>query len=243
MFEVGLKSEFFEHMVRFNLAAYAGAYKNVQLDFSGQYEDFINGVRVVTTRTTTDTVNAPGTGRLKGVEAELTVAPTAGLVLSGSFAWNSVKIPDTVNPFKQTINGVIVSVLAAQHIYQVYTPEYSASGAIDYEVPLKGMLLRAHLDGNFDAGYYGNYTDALIDSTTRAVRVAQPKGDQGFVVNGRLSLTDIEVAEGRKLSVAIWSRNLLNEQHVFLKSTSPTGGTSGFFNDPRTFGAEINIKM
>jgi len=36
---------------------------------------------------------------------------------------------------------------------------------------------------------------------------------------------------------------LLNEQHVFLKSTSPTGGTSGFFNDPRTFGAEINIKM
>jgi iron complex outermembrane receptor protein len=30
---------------------------------------------------------------------------------------------------------------------------------------------------------------------------------------------------------------------VFLKSTSPTGGTSGFFNDPRTFGAEINIKM
>lgn len=59
MFEIGAKTEFFDHRARFNIAAYAGNYKNIQLDFSGLYEDVVNGVRVATTRTTTDTVNAP----------------------------------------------------------------------------------------------------------------------------------------------------------------------------------------
>ena len=244
MFEAGLKTEFFDHKARFNLAAYTGTYKGIQLDFSGQYEDFVNGVRVVTTRTTTDTVNAPGKGKLKGVEAELTLAPVTGLTLSGSFAYNDVKIPDTINPFKQTINGQVIPITTPQRIYQVYTPKYSASAAIDYELPLGLGTLRAHLDGNYDSGFYGNYTDPLIDRITHEVRVAQPKGDKGFVVNGRLSLADISVGtNGEKLAVSIWSRNLLNEQHVFLKSTSATGGTTGFFNDPRTWGVDLNVKL
>ncbi len=244
MFEVGLKSEFLDRRARLNIAAYTGTYKNIQLDFSGQYEDFINGVRVVTTRTTTDTVNAPGTGRLKGIEAELTVAPARGLTLSGSFAYNSVSIPDTVNPFRQTINGQVVTVTAAQRIYQVYTPEYSASAAIDYALPLNGFTLKAHFDGNYDSGYFANYTDSLIDSTTRAVRVAQPKGDKALVINGRIAIADFEVGNGgAKFTLAFWARNLFNEQHLFYKSAGPTGGTSGFFNDQRTFGLEANIKM
>ena len=244
MFEVGLKSEFWDRRARLNVAGYVGSYKNIQLDFSGQYEDFINGQRVVTTRTTTDTVNAPGTGRLKGVEAELTLAPTRGLTLSGSFAYNSVSIPDTVNPFKQTINGQIVTVNAPQRIYQVYTPEYSASGSIDYDIPIDGLTLRAHLDGNYDSGYYANYTDVLLNRFTRAVRVAQPKGDKALVFNGRIALADIAMGSSNaRLTVALWARNLFNEQHLFYKSSSPTGGTNGFFNDPRTFGVDVNIKM
>ncbi len=244
MFEIGAKTEFLDNRVRLNVAAYTGTYKNIQLDFSGQYEDFVNGVRVVTTRTTTDTVNAPGTGRLKGAEAELTIAPTRGLTLTGSFAYNSVTIPDTVNPFRQTINGQIVTVSAAQRIYQVYTPEYSASGAIDYETPLSGFTLKAHIDANYDSGYYANYTDVLIDPLTRALRVAQPRGDKAFVVNGRIALADIGLGSSdAKLTLSVWSRNLFNEQHVFAKFSGPTGGVSGFFNDPRTFGIEANIKM
>ena len=230
--------------LRLNLAGYTGTYKSIQLDFSGQYQDFVNGVRVVTTRTTTDTVNAPGTGRLRGAEAELEIAPVDGLQLSGSFAYNHVRIPDTVNSFKQTINGVAVNIGASQHIYQVYTPEYAASGALDYHYPLEGATLAVHVEGNSDSGFYVNYTDALIDSQTRAVRVAQPKGDPGFVVNGRIALTDIAVGSGNaRLGLALWSRNLFNEQHLFYRATSPTGGTVGFFNDPRTAGLELNLHM
>jgi iron complex outermembrane receptor protein len=241
MFEIGAKTEFWDHRARFNVAAYTGTYKSIQLDFSGLYEDVINGVRVATTRTTTNTVNAPGRGKLKGVEAEFTLAPVRGLTLSASYAYNSVKIPNTLNPFPQT-GGVFITVPVP--IYAVYTPEHAASGSIDYEVPLNGFTLRAHLDGNYDSGYFANYTDSTYDPVTRAVRYAQPKGDSGVVFNGRLAVADIDLGRGdAKLSVALWARNLFNEQHLFYKSAAPTSGVAGFFNDFRTFGVEANIKM
>ena len=241
MFEVGAKTEFWDNKARFNIAAYAGDYKSVQLDFSGLYEDVVNGVRVATTRTTTNTVNAPGTGRLKGVEVEFTLAPTTGLTLGASYAYNSVKIPDTVNPFPQT-GGVFITTPIP--IYQVYTPKHAASATIDYEAPMDGFTLRAHFDGNYDNGYYGNYTDSTYDPVTRAVRYAQPKGDKSLIFNGRIAIADIDMNAGNaKLTVAVWARNLFNEQHLFYKSGAPTSGVQGFFNDPRTFGIEANIKM
>lgn len=36
MFEVGAKTEFWDHRLRFNIVAYAGTYRNVQIDFSGR---------------------------------------------------------------------------------------------------------------------------------------------------------------------------------------------------------------
>ncbi|MDE2403148.1 MAG: TonB-dependent receptor [Sphingomonadales bacterium] len=241
MFEIGAKTEFWQHKARLNLAAYTGRYKDIQLDFSGLYEDVINGVRVATTRTTTNTVNAPGTGKLKGVEAELTLAPIDGLTLTASYAYNSVKIPATVNPFPQA-GGVFITVPVP--IYQVYTPEHSASVALDYALPMHGFDVRFHLDGNYDSGYYANYTDVTYDPVTRAVRYAQPKGEAGLVFNGRLAIANIALGDNRaRLTVAAWARNLFNEQHLFYKSGTPQAGISGFFNEPRTFGLEASIRL
>ncbi len=241
MFEVGAKTEFWDGRARLNIAAYTGRYKSIQLDFFGLYEDVVNGVRVVTTRTTSDTVNAPGTGKLKGFEAEFNLAPVDGLTLSASYAYNSVKIPATLNPFPQT-GGVFITVPIP--IYQVYTPENVASASIDYELPFEGFTLKAHLDGNFNDGFYGNYTDSEYDPVTRAVRYAQLKGEKALIFNGRLSVADIDMPDSdAKLTVAIWARNLFNNQHLFYKSGAPRSGVQGFFNEPRTFGIEAKIKM
>jgi iron complex outermembrane receptor protein len=42
------------------------------------------------------------------VEAELLLMPVDGLTLSASYAYNSVHIPPTVNPFPQT-GGVLIA--------------------------------------------------------------------------------------------------------------------------------------
>ena len=243
IFEIGAKTEFWDNRIRFNIAGYTGTYSNIQLDFSGLYEDIVNGVRITTTRTTTDTVNAPGTGRVTGAEAELLVAPVRGLTLSASYAFNSVTIPNTINPFPLAGNNNQVLRVPIP-IYQVYTPDHAASGAIDYDLPINDFSLHWHLDANYDSGFYVNYNDPTIDPRTGAVRFAQPKGDPGFVVNGRFALSDIDLgASDARLTVAVWVRNLFNEQHLFYKSAAPSSGVSGFFNDFRTFGIEANVKL
>jgi len=241
MFEIGAKTEFFDNRARLNVAAYTGTYKDIQLDFSAVYQqiDPVTGKLLTTLRTTTETTNAPGNGDLKGIEGDFTLAATENLTLSASFAHNIVDIPATKNPFPQSNGQLITQPIP---IYQVYTPENSGSLALDYERPFMGARFTAHFDANYDSGYYANYTDVAYDPTTRAVTYKQPKGDKATVVNGRLAVTDIETSAG-KATFSLWSRNLLNEEHLFYKGASTTGGVSGFYNEPRTFGFEVNLKM
>lgn len=236
MFEIGAKTEFLDRRVRLNLAAYTGAYKSIQIDFQANYLQVdAQGNLLQTNRTTIETANAPGTGRAKGVEAELTVAPMAGLTLTASYAYNDVTIPATVNPFPQGSTGVIVT--TPIKIYPVYTPAHAASGAIDYERPVGDYRLVAHLDANYDSGFYANYNDP-------APGVNQPKGEPGFIVNGRIGIADIALNDtGALLTLSAWTRNLLNEQHVFYKGLNTLTGISGFFNEPRTYGVEATVKF
>lgn len=244
MYEIGSKNEFFDRRLRVNLAAYTGEYKGIQLDFSGQYVgiDPVTGQLITTLRTTTETINAPGTGRLRGFEADGAFAVNENLTLSANFAYNKVKIPATLNPFPQNVSGVLRPITVPIPIYQVYTPEKSGSIAMDYQRPFMGAKIVAHLDANYGDGFYANYTDVAYDPTTRAVTIAQPKGDSSFIVNGRISLAEIPAGDG-KAALSLWSRNLFNEAHVFYRSFSDLQGESGFYNEPRTFGFEVSVKM
>jgi iron complex outermembrane receptor protein len=128
-------------------------------------------------------------------------------------------------------------------IYQTYTPKYSASGAIDYELPMDGFTIGAHLDGNYDSGFYVNANDPVYVGPGSASNVYQPIGEKAFIVNGRLAIADVQTGTDAKVSFALWARNLFNEQHLFYKALSPTSGLNGFFNEPRTFGGEINLRF
>jgi len=241
IFELGLKSEFWDNRARFNVAAYAGTYKNIQVDFIRPFETTVNGVTTRITRTTLSTINSPGTGGLHGVEAELTLAPVDGLTLNASYAHTYVRIPSAVNPYPNAAGQI--STLAVP-VYVIYTPSDAASGSIDYEMPVKGMALRLHLDASYDSGYYVNASDPKYVGPNDPTNIYQPKGDSAFIVNGRVALADIAMGRsGATASVALWGRNLLNEQHVFYRSFSPTSGMQGFYNEPRTWGIDLNIKM
>jgi iron complex outermembrane recepter protein len=241
MSEIGAKSEFFDHRLRFNIAAYTGVYKNFQVDFTAPYYSFdANGNVIVsasTTRTTTNTVNAPGTGQVDGVETDFMLAPMQGLTLSGSYTYAYVHLPPTINPFPVFVPGVGTVVNTTPiTIYQEFTPADAVTGAIDYQTPFEQYTLRAHLDGNWDSGSYS--TDRDPSPTLRAIK-SQP----GLVFNGRIALGDIKLDSGATLTLSLWSRNLLDEQHLYTRTNSITSGITGTFNDPRTFGFEGNVKF
>lgn len=214
-FEIGAKTEFLDHHVRLNVAAYTAAYKDMQIDFIAPVLN--------TTRTTIETRNAKGTGHIKGVEADLTVNPLQGLTLTGSYAYTDVHLPPAPNPYMGD---------ALVQVYTVYTPAHAASGAIDYELPMANASLRFHLDGNYASGQYSMANDPT-------------KTGSSFIVNGRLALAGLAMpGTGAELELAIWARNLFNEAHTFVKANGGTTlGYYGIFNDPRTFGMQASVKF
>ncbi len=172
------------------------------------------------TRGTLETTNA-ATGRTKGFEADLAVVPFPGMTLSASYVYNKVTLSQAFNPFTN----------AQAKIFPLYTPRNAGSIAADYEYPLSGATLGFHIDGNFADGHYTSSTDPNLS-------------DKPVVFNGRLSLSDIGLSDaGAKMQLALWSRNLFNEQHVFLRNFNAALGTYAIFNEPRTFGLDATIKF
>lgn len=211
-YELGLKSDLFDRRVRLNAAIYAMDRTDSQIDFS-----LITG-----TRNTLETVNAPGTTKIRGLELEGQFRATDNLTLSASYAYTDAKIPDTVNPFDGKLQKVFIA----------YTPENAASVAADWESPFMGATLKAHIDAN--------YADA-----SHSFEQFEIKNDQSFVVNGRIAIADIQTNPGGPLlEVAVWSRNLLDETYVYRRDPSnrATLGDYGNFNTPRTFGIQLTAK-
>jgi iron complex outermembrane receptor protein len=188
-------------------------------DIKDAQVDF-NVVLLNNNRGTLETTNA-ATGKTKGFEADFALVPVEGLTLSGSYAYTKVTLSKAFNPFTN----------AQSTIYPLYTPRNAWSLAADYEHPAFGATLRAHIDGNYADAQYTSTTDPTLS-------------DDSFLVNGRLALTDIHLAEGSPaLQLSLWSRNLLDEKVVFLRNTNAALGTYGIYNELRTFGVEANIKF
>jgi iron complex outermembrane receptor protein len=237
-YEIGFKSDFWRHRGRLNVAAYVMDRKNSQVDISsiqptatGSFNNLV-------------TINAPGTTKIRGVEADLTLHPTEGLTLSASYAYTYTMIPPVL--ITATAGGATSQVY--QDFYILFTPRNAASGAIDYSLPAggAGTAVRFHLDAN-----YSQATQAFDQFATR--------NDASFIVNGRVALADIRVGGGgRKLALSLWARNLFDRQYVYRRdpsnslpgapTTSVTTGSVnnilgdyGNFNAPRTFGVEGTI--
>ncbi|QNA82982.1 TonB-dependent receptor [Sphingomonas sp. So64.6b] len=221
-YEIGAKTEFLDNHVRLNVAGYIADRKNSQIDFSSiQFDRDTNS-----SRNTIETVNAPGTTKIRGIEADLTVNPFRGLTLTGSYAYTYTKVPPALN--------TTLAVPVLQQVYIVFTPRNAASGAIDYTIPIgNGPDLRFHLDANYS-------------QSTQTFDQFAMKNDASFIVNGRISLANIDLGRNdTKLTISAWSRNLFNEAHVYRRdpSNESTLGDYGNFNAPRTFGLEGSIKL
>jgi iron complex outermembrane receptor protein len=211
MYELGAKSEFFDRSARLNVAAFYGEIKDIQVDF--------NAIIPGNNRGTLETTNA-GAGTTRGFEADFTLAPIDGLTLNLNYAWTKVKYSKAFNPFTN----------AQSSVNPLYTPENALSGSVDYQRPLMGATVKAHIDANL--------ADAQFTSTSDATLSGKP-----FTVNARLAIADIAVRDDANLEIAVWARNLTDNAYTFLRNTSPALGQYGIYNEPRTYGVEARVKF
>lgn len=230
-YEVGAKTEFLDRRVRLNLAGYIMDRFDSQFDF-----DFYLVQPNGTIRHTLETVNASGVTKIRGIEADLTVRPVEGLSMGMSYSYTYWKVPPTPNPL------VVGNPL--QPLFLVYTPPHAFSGNMDYTVPLSGdngMALKFHIDANYSDPHYSFDNEPVLV-------------DKSFLVNARIAVMDIPMSSaGQKLTVAVWSRNLLNEEHIYRRSNAnrqpidgnyrTVVGDYANFNAPRTFGIEATLSF
>lgn len=215
-FELGLKSQFWDNRARFNLALFDSTIENKQMDF---YLPLAPGQ----TRTVSDTTNAATSGKSRGAEVEFGIVPVDNLTLGLNYAYTDIDALQAPNPYVE--GNPLVTVLP------LFAPKNAGSLSIDYLVPFNASALKFHVDGNWSDGYYTS-------------EIEQTPTDSAFIVNARIALIDVPLnASGATAEFALWSRNLLDEQHLFYKSSNAALGTYGIFNDPRTFGAEVSIRF
>ena len=230
-FEVGAKTDFFDHRVRLNVAGYLMNRKGTQIDFDHvDTNTFLPGTSTPNPTFnlhTQDTGNAPGTSKNRGVEVELTTRPFEGLTLGGAYAYTYTSIPLTPNP--QLAGNPLTQV------FVVFTPKNSISGYADYELPtgLSDTMLRFHIDANYNDPQYSFQDEAVLTQSS-------------FIVNANIALVGIKLNEhGQEAKISVWSRNLFDESHVYRRSNANNGtiGAYGNFNPPRTFGAEVSMNF
>ncbi|WP_174297988.1 TonB-dependent receptor, partial [Sphingomonas bacterium] len=237
-YEIGAKMDFLDHRARLNVAGYIMNRSNTQFDF----DQFDTTAGSPTSGAHIEQTQNAGNSRIRGVEADLTVKPVPALTLAASYAYTYWKAPSAVNP----LTGGL-----PQQLYIVYTPNNAASGSIDYVMPVSfgAASVRLHIDGNYASSQY-------------SFQLEPTKTDPSFVMNGRLALADIAVTDHNKVTVSVWSRNLLNHTYIYRRSaanSSPVlnyngttlvstsyGGILGDYanyNPPRTWGLELAAKF
>ena len=217
-FELGFKSQFWDNRARFNLALFDSKIEHKQVDFTLPFDPNSGE-----TRTTMVTTNALSDGKSRGAELEFSIMPVDNLTFSFNHAYTDIDAITAIDPFGAGVQVTVQPLLA---------PKNASSLAIDYWLPFaNASALKFHVDGNWSDGFYtSEYDQTLTDSS--------------FVVNARIALVDVPLdANGSTMEFSLWSRNLLDEEHLFYKLNNAALGQTGIFNDPRTFGLDVAVRF
>lgn len=213
--ELGVKTEWLDQRLRVNLAVYHTRYSDRQVGF-------VNPANP----SNWETLNAPGSTTIKGLELDIQAKPTPRLTLAASYTLTKWDAVSDVNPFSGDLQDGVVS----------FSPEHSSTASMDYELPfLFGKSLIAHLSLVNSSSFYTGGASA-------------PKSSSYTLSNARLTIEDIEVGStGATLSLSLWGKNLSNTQYETYRTSYVGPGlsnvTAAVLNEPRTVGVEAVMRF
>jgi iron complex outermembrane receptor protein len=193
--ELGLKSELLDRRVRLNAAAYFSLWEDIQLNLSDASTP--SDVR------DTNVINA-GEGEMSGVEFDLMAMLTEGLTLVVAYAYQDAKFTEVEDPSDDTLNeDDFVFTNSPRHQYTVN---------LNYTRPLSFGMLSTNLNYN--------WVDDRLDSQ-KAWEAENGRAviESYGLLGAYLGISEIGLGQSGELTVALWGRNLLDEEYF---TTSPT---------------------
>jgi len=235
--EVGVKADLWDGRMRLNAAYFAYTYDDQQVSTLSEE----NGV--VTSRTS----NA-GKTEANGLELELTLLPTENLLLNLNYSYlnkDTKEFPPLIAA--QSAGGA--SLATAEHVKDGLLPENQISFNADWTIAEGEYgLLMLNVNGawqeeSFGIGLNGFIYNAIPDAASTPDTPAimeQLSIDERTLLNARLALNEIQVGNG-SLSVGVWGRNLLDEDHRTFSFNfgEGLGLNLAQYGEPSTYGIDF----
>ncbi|WP_150293229.1 TonB-dependent receptor [Sphingobium estronivorans] len=151
--------------------------------------------------------------KIKGVELEVTAIPVRGLTLSGSYGYTDAKY-DRFDTFPNFANLQFVRV-----------PKHTGQVSMDYDSEFaNGGRINLHAGVAYTGHYFFN------DANTPTI------DQKGYA----LADASVTFTTSDKLSITVYSRNLLNKKYAYWGSTLGALGQNIFPGDPRTYGVRLS---
>lgn len=223
-FELGVKTDFFDRHLRFNLAGFYTNYRDLQIAQIYFVNDPVTGLPVQG-----NTILNAGKAEIKGFEAEVTALPFEGLTLTGSLAYLDAKYkqfiytsPFTVDPVANP-TGIPVN-LKGNPLQN--SPKWAATAGFTYEVPIGADSVRFH-------GFYSYTASKYLSSIDNSPR---SKIQPTHLVDANI---DFISADGWQIGV--WGRNLLDKRYI--QSVFDNIGYGGLvsYQNPREYGVSAKF--
>ncbi|AYJ85345.1 TonB-dependent receptor (plasmid) [Sphingomonas paeninsulae] len=205
-YEVGMKSEFLDRRLRFNVALFDSKYRDIQINVQSDPTN----VRI------TDVLNA-GRATVKGIEADLTLAPSRSLRFTANYGYLDAR-------YNEILDARGVDIASSYRFSNA--PKHSLALSANYELP-RLPIGKLSADVNYTM-QSKSYSSSTIASGSYII------GDYGLL-NARLGLGEIPGLDG--VRVGLWGRNLTDQSYYIYQFN--IGRPGAIFGEPRTYGFDL----
>ena len=217
-YEVGVKTDWFDRRMRFNVSGFIAKYKDFQTikvipDATGP---------AGTTRVTTDT----GDATIKGVESELIVAPAEWIDLTVRYTYLDAKFDRLIQTSAILANGTpVLTDLAGMRLSR--TPKHALNADLGFSTPKRSWgWLRAVVSMDYQSDIYDNNANDFIE-------YRRPR-----------TLWDASITYhiNERFSAQTWIHNLTDVEYRTHQSNQ-ANGLFVQYGPPRQFGLTLNASF
>ncbi len=215
-FEAGVKTEFWNNRVRFNLTGFHVTYKDIQKQIVVPIT--VNGQPFQVTRF----FNA-AQATVKGIEAEATILPFDGFTLRGALGYQDGGYDEYVTPIPPGYDLTLAPLDRA--------PEWTWSIDGTWQAPIGRALFTLNANVSYvDENLFTQSIDNIADNTFLNART---------LVNASATLSDAD----ERLYVRFLARNLTDKRYRTASQTVGGLWTFSLYGEPRFFGVEAGVRF
>jgi iron complex outermembrane receptor protein len=217
--EVGVKSQFWDRRITLNTAAYWTEVKNYQAAITEQIGTTSSFVRYIS--------NIPGV-RSRGVEADLTIAPTPWLRFTGSVAYDDAVYQHYANAQVAPENRNLTQVQDLSGVQLANAPKFIYYLSADVSQPISLLTSNDEIYGRVD----WNHRSSNDTSGSNSIYTQIPAYG---IANARIGLR----FDDGSYDLSFWVNNLFDKHYFTALGAANTGEITANLGDPRTIGATL----